>query len=273
MIPSLVLVCPALSVGAFAPRSPNLSRRSMKLSSEPSDVSSDYDGEDYLTVESEEFVPTEAEATVTSLLDLVPSTLGEISDSNRETINEVILKLESLNPTKEPAKSSLVNGVWELRYAAGYSSEWTMASPTRQLALFLYSGGYSPGLFAISLANKLPATIVDVQDLEISISREQPRIQATVDVKSIFGDSKVEVKAKLEVESDVRLRETYESTSVLGRTVEFPELLRYSRSLYVTYVDEDILIVRDGSGVPELLFRKEKDFSRNWGKEPSEMEE
>lgn len=145
---------------------------------------------------------------------------------------------------------------------------------SRQLALFLYSGGYSPGLFALNLAQKLPSQIVSVGDLEISISREQPRIEAKVDVKT-FGSfaSSVVVKARLEVESEVRLRETYESATVMDRNIELPELLQYSRDLYVTYVDEDILVVRDGSGVPELLVRKEKSFSRNWGTEPSDVDD
>lgn len=37
--------------------------------------------------------------------------------------------------------------------------------------------------------------------------------------------------------------------------MELPEILQYSRDLFVTYVDEDLLVVRDGSGVPELLVR------------------
>lgn len=251
------------------------SSRSVKVGNvlwnEPPEKLSDGVKDDVLTVESDVFVPTEAEASVTNLLDLVPSKIGEMSDSKRATLNEVILQLEGLNPTKEPTKSSLVNGLWDLRYAAGYSSDWAMPSPTRQLALFLYSGGYSPGLFALSVANKLPFNVVDIQDLEISISREQPRVQASVEVKTPFGHSSVKVQAKLEIESDVRFRETYESTSVMGRSVEIPEMLRYSRTFYVTYVDEDVLIIRDGSGVPELLVRKDKDFSKNWGTEPSEI--
>jgi hypothetical protein len=143
----------------------------------------------------------------------------------------------------------------------------------RQLALFLYSGGYSPGLFALGLAQKLPASVADIGDLEISISREQPRVQAKVDAKSFFGDLSVVVKAKLQAESDVRLRETYESAAVMDRSVELPELLQYSREIYVTYLDEDILIVRDATGIPELLVRKEKIFSKNWGTEPSEVDD
>jgi hypothetical protein len=159
---------------------------------------------------------------------------------------------------------------------------WTRGNPlelnpafsiSRQLALFLYSGGYSPGLFALNLAQKLPFNMVNVGDLEISICREQPRVMAKVDVKSFLGESSVVVKAQLEVESDVRLRETYESATVADRVVELPDLLRYSREIYVTYLDEEILVVRDGSGIPELLVRKEKTFSRNWGTDPSGVDD
>ncbi len=47
-----------------------------------------------------------------------------------------------------------------------------------------------------------------------------------------------------------------------------PQALQYARDLYVTYVDEDLLIIRDASGVPEVLVRKEKTFSKNWGTDP-----
>jgi hypothetical protein len=146
-------------------------------------------------------------------------------------------------------------------------------STCRQLALFLYSGGYSPGLFALSLAQKLPTGIVDVGDLEISICREQPRVMAKINVKSFLGESSVVVKAQMEVESDIRLRETYESASVMDREIELPELLRYSREIYVTYLDEDMLVVRDSSGIPEILVRKEKTFTRDWGTEPSSADD
>ena len=270
----LVLVAySGLGLG-FAPVSPkSTSRKVVSIHSEPSDTSSDYDDDEYIAVNSQSYFPTENDAAVTTLLGMVPISLGEeVPDGKRAILNEVILKLESMNPTEQPAKSSLVNGVWELRYAAGYTSEWAMASPTRQLALFLYSGGYSPGLFALGIAKKLPTSFVDIPSLEISISREQPRIQATVDLTSIFGRVSVEVIAKLEVESDIRLRETYESTTIMGSRVEFPEALQYSRVLYVTYVDEDILIIRDDSGVPELLVRKDKSFSKNWGTDPDESD-
>jgi len=112
---------------------------------------------------------TASESVVSSIMDYLPSSLassGEISASDRASINEAILKLEALNPTKDPVYSPLINGVWTLRYAGGYS-EPKIPSPTRDLALFLYSGGYSPGLFALGIAQKLPSQLVELGDLVI----------------------------------------------------------------------------------------------------------
>jgi PAP_fibrillin len=215
-------------------RTPN--KTALRMSDDqPSDTSSDSFDSDVVEVLSESFTPSESETTITNLLDLVPSTLSEISESKRAMINEVILKLEALNPTPNPARSPLMNGVWELRYAAGYSSDGALPSPTRQLALFLYSGGYSPGLFVLNLAKQvIPSSLIELDGLEISISREQPRVQASVQVKT-FGQSsvqKVQIKATLQAESGIRLRETYESTSILSETfMEIPEPLKYSREL------------------------------------------
>lgn len=107
-----------------------------------------------------------------------------------------------------------------------------------------------------------------------AIARDQPRIQAKIIVKFLGrADSEIVVNAHLTVDSDVRLTETYESASVLGQSVDIPGQIQYSRDLYVTYVDEDVLIVRDASGVPEVLVRKEKVFKQNWGTEPDEIED
>lgn len=100
--------------------------------SEPSDTSSDaWDDNDVLTVDNAPYDPSAAEALVTNVLDLIPDTLGEVSESTRATINEVLLKLEALNPTTKPTMSPLLNGVWELRYAGGYTAEGALPSPTR----------------------------------------------------------------------------------------------------------------------------------------------
>lgn len=273
MVPSLLALLSLLASSTAFSVSGHSRRQCLSpLRSEPSDTSGDfYEYQDIVTVESEDYVPTPGEALVSNIMDLMPTQLGEVTSETRAAINEALYKLEALNPTKEPAVSPLLNGVWSLRYVGGYTPDWALPSPTRQLALFLYSGGYSPGVFALSLAQRLPSSVVEVSDLEIAISRSQPRVEASIDVKVLNGaESSVKVKARMEVESDVRLRETYESATLLDQEIEIPQFLQYSRDLYVTYVDEDLLIVRDGSGVPEVLTRKEKVFSQNWGTEPGD---
>jgi hypothetical protein len=129
------------------------------------------------------------------------------------------------------------------------------------------------------LAQQLPKQIIDTtaQSVEIIISRTQPRIEACCYVKLWNGwmDGTIRVQSRLDVHSDVRFRETYESTTVLGQDqpLTLPTPIQYGRDLYITYLDEDLLIVRDGSGVPEVLVRKEKQFRKNWGVEPSAIDD
>mmetsp|Transcript_3039 Transcript_3039/g.5689 ORF Transcript_3039/g.5689 Transcript_3039/m.5689 type:complete len:311 (-) Transcript_3039:124-1056(-) len=253
-------------------------KRSILYSSEDSQPSDsapveadDYSDAEDPAEESVEETPDEKESLVSSVLeDMASGGIGQkMAAATRSNINEALLALEKTFDEENPAMSSLINGVWSLRYAGGYSDEWALASPTRQLALFLYSGGYSPGLYALSLANSLPSSVVGVDDLEITIARSpQPRIEARVGV-SLFGNTAdVVVRADLDVESGVRILETYRDVEVLGRKTDVPEALRYSREMFVTYVDEDLLVVRDASGVPEVLVRKEKEFMKNWGVDP-----
>jgi hypothetical protein len=248
--------------------------------SEPSDTASDsYDDDfpedDIVEIASEAYNPSTEEAVVNSIMDLMPSQLlGDITEEKRSAINEVLYKLEGMNPTSEPTISPLLNGIWELRYVGGYSMDGAMPSPTRQIALFLYSGGYSPGIFALTLAQKLPTALFEVSDLEIAISRAQPRVEASIRVKLLGqAESKISVTTRLETLSDVRMRETYESATLLDNPVDLPGPLQYGRDLYVTYVDEDLLVVRDASGVPEVLVRKEKMFKQNYGVEPEALDD
>jgi PAP_fibrillin len=283
-------------ITSFSRRPHSYSKKAQPpLYSEPSDTSSDsffYTDEESSVVvdtKSEDYTPTASESMVTNILEMIsPSSLTggkddyTMSSETRAAINEALYQLEALNPTTpQPAMSPLLNGVWALRYVGGYESgPWSLPwSPTRQLALFLYSGGYSPGIFALQLARSLPKALVQVVgDVEITISRSLPRVEACVNVKLLGGgiDGKVVVKADLDVLSNVRLRETYESASVLGsssQVLTLPEPLKYARDLYVTYVDDDLLVVRDGSGVPEVLVRKEKQFQKNWGTDPSDEDD
>jgi PAP_fibrillin len=100
-----------------------------RFMSEPSDTS--FDRDTVVSIDSEPYIPTESEALVTSVLDKLNGLSGEVTSETRAAINEILLQLEPINPTKNPTMSPLLNGVWELRYAAGYASDWALPSPTR----------------------------------------------------------------------------------------------------------------------------------------------
>ena len=86
----------------------------------------------------------------------IKAALMELIDENkveyRTQINEMLYQLEARNPTQYPTTSPLLNGSWEFKYLAGIAPG-PVPSPTREIALFMYAGGYTPGkfLFDVSL--------------------------------------------------------------------------------------------------------------------------
>ena len=56
-------------------------------------------------------------------------------------------------------------------------------------------------------------------------------------------------------ESASRLRETYDAVMVNGNKFDLPANLKYERTLYITYLDDDTLVVRDDSGAPDVWVR------------------
>lgn len=195
---------------------------------------------------------------------------GAADSANRAEVNELVLKLETKNPTTESASSPLLNGVWELLYTGGYGMGF-FDSPTREIALALYTGGFRPGLFA-NLISKLPgplATLVELNDVELSIKREQPRVEASASMVVAGNEQKLRLMGELQSTSSVRLQETLVKAEFFGQSTELQGPLRTTRSLFVTYLDDDILIVRDETGVPDIWLRKDKDF---WSQESEKID-
>lgn len=65
----------------------------------------------------------------------------------------------------------------------------------------------------------------------------------------------VELRTSIEAESDVRMKETYLDAEAVGRDISIPAQLRTERVFYITYLDENLLISRDESGTPDVLYR------------------
>ncbi len=181
------------------------------------------------------------------LMDLVSSGLLTFSSaSKRAAVNELLLRLEALNPTPAPAYSPLLNGAWE----------------------FLYTGGISPGILGLQLASRLStyaSGAVEVGDTVMTISRAQPRVEVQTSLKVFGRENNIKIRTRLEPASEMRLDETYVEASMGSLNVPFPEQSLFERPLFISYLDEELMIARDQFGAPDVLIRKDKEFNSYTG--------
>jgi len=204
---------------------------------------------------------------LTSLLPSQPSPASSIPTSTKTAINEAILSLERTSPTESPAESPLVNGVWTLKYSAGYPS------PLKN-KISLPIPGSSPGLYLVAALQKLESLnplsskVLSVGDVEVTInSGPNPRVTSALSLDVADGrfDVKILVKSDLDAvgESGNRLKEVYRKAAVAtdgssdsASDLVLPEFLSYNREVFITYLDDSVMIVRDSNGAPEILVRK-----------------
>merc|ERR1719163_2125272 len=159
---------------------------------------------------------------------------------DKAVMGEILLALEAKNPTPSPATSPLLNGKWKVLYATG-------ASPALKALMLLLKGAKQ--------APKSPsgADLVDVQDSFVTIGAEQPRVQAATMVRLLSVENTVTLKSTLEAESSVRLLESYDAVDSQWPTslsLPFQSPIKYQRSVLVTYLDEEVLVLRDSAGRP-----------------------
>ena len=179
---------------------------------------------------------------------------GAADARNQAQVAELLLALEAMNPTQEPAGSDFLNGAWELLYTGGYSKGF-IDSPTRELALLFYTAGFRPGLLS-SLSDKLPPGLIDVDFVSLKISPGEPRVVGTVKTGIAGNLQDLTTEGTLVQQSSVRLTETFTRARALGQAVDLPGPLKLSRDLYVTFLDQDFLVARDESGVPDVWLRQ-----------------
>eukprot|EP00968_Pinguiococcus_pyrenoidosus_P008336 scaffold588_cov247-Pinguiococcus_pyrenoidosus.AAC.5 len=192
---------------------------------------------------------------------------------NRPEVLELLLKLEPMNPTEDPAYSEKLVGSWELRYDGGFSAG-LVDSPTREIALFVYAGGYAPSLL-LELLKKLPGplqTALEVDSVTVDIS-DDLSVMSTTEV-FLPGGRKGELgfSSRLLAETPARLSESFSSAKLFGRSLDLPGPLAFMRRFIVSYVDDDLMIIRDESGKPEILTKKPLDASMFDGGVVEDME-
>jgi len=187
--------------------------------------------------------------------------LGEVLRADgkpmRGRVDELIVQLERFNPNDEPAYSEEIDGKWVIAYTGTYAPGF-LSSPTRELALFLYGGGFSLGSVLTSFLDGFWGEQIGIvlasKKVEISFGRD---VEAEAEI-ILPGDMKETLRYKAEMMPLSACRVSEELVSF-----QFPEPIgsrdtpfELRRNILITYLDEDTMIVRDESGVPEVLTRE-----------------
>mmetsp|Transcript_142907 Transcript_142907/g.398173 ORF Transcript_142907/g.398173 Transcript_142907/m.398173 type:complete len:323 (-) Transcript_142907:182-1150(-) len=174
----------------------------------------------------------------------------------RGRVDEAIMQLERLSPTPEPAYSELLDGTWKVKHSGAFAPG-LLASPTRELALFLYSGGYSPGNLLASFAEGFWGQTLGLQVGDRTVQIQGGRdIAAAADVEIAGQKETLRYDAELMPLSASRLSEEVVSFDLPGPLGRQDAPLELRRTMLVTYLDEELLIVRDESGVAEVLVKE-----------------
>ncbi|KAM7530159.1 hypothetical protein LguiB_033569 [Lonicera macranthoides] len=195
---------------------------------------------------------------------------GKTTDMQRIDVNERITGLERLNPTPRPTTSPFLEGRWN----------------------FDWIGSGSPGLSAARfLFERFPPTLANLSKMDVLIKDGSAKITTILKLLNSI-ESKFILSTKLTVEGPLRMKEEYiegilESPMVdeanipeqlkgafgqavstvqqlpapikdtVARGLKVPLNGTYQRLFMISYLDEEILIIRDAAGIPEVLTRLE----------------
>lgn len=200
------------------------------------------------------------ESLKTELMDVLSmsdaTSFAGMSESSRYQLMELLPKIEASNPTPSPATAALLEGEWQLKFVGG-PSPGILNSPTREAALLLYAGGFSPADFALTVLDKLPRGFIRLEALTVTIGPNAPRCEGVAKVSIMDRDVTLRIKANLDVETGSRLAESWVEASADGlQAVAIPANLQYTRRRFVTYLDETVALLRDESGTPTILTRE-----------------
>ncbi|KAL2466223.1 putative plastid-lipid-associated protein 13 [Abeliophyllum distichum] len=193
---------------------------------------------------------------------------GKTTEMQCIDVNERIVSLERLNPTPRPTTSPYLEGQW--------SFEWF--------------GSGSPGLFAARfLFERFPPALANLSKLDMVIKEEYANIAANMKLLNLIESSFI-LSTRLSIEGPMRMKEEYvegifESPKIYEETIpqqlrsafaqtastvqQLPASIRdamaggfkiplggtFQRLFLISYLDEEVLIIRDTAGVPDVLTR------------------
>ncbi|XP_073001121.1 probable plastid-lipid-associated protein 13, chloroplastic [Typha latifolia] len=195
---------------------------------------------------------------------------GKNTEMQKIDVNERIVGLERLNPTLRPTTSPFLEGRW--------SFEWIAAG--------------SPGSFAARyLFERSPTNLAYLMGLHMLIKDGYSKVTANLKFLDTI-ESKFLLTTKLSLEGPMRMKEEYvegfletptfseaaipeQLKGALGQAAgtlqQLPAPIRdaftnglklplsgtFQRLFMISYLDEEIMIIRDSAGAPDVLTRLE----------------
>lgn len=174
----------------------------------------------------------------------------------RGRVSEAILRLEALNPNSEPVYSEDLDGTWKVMYTGSFAPG-LFPSPTRELAMFLYGGGYSLGNLLTSFAAGFWGQAVGVKQGPRSVRIQGGRdVDAKATIEVAGQTQTVSYAAELMPLSARRMSEEVLSVELPGPAGKQDLPFELRRTMLITYLDGEVMVVRDESGVPEVLTKE-----------------
>ncbi|KAJ3678375.1 hypothetical protein LUZ60_002178 [Juncus effusus] len=197
---------------------------------------------------------------------------GKTTEMQKIDVNERIVGLERLNPTPRPTTSPFLEGRWNFEWFGD-------TSPESFITRFLFE--------------RAPSTLASLIGMQVMIKDSYSKINA--DLKFLNSvETKIMLTTKLTIEGPMRMREEYteaffEAPNFNGDSIPVPDQLKgvfgqaaglvqqlpapvrdtfssgltlplngsFQRLFMISYLDEEILIIRDAAGAPDILTRLE----------------
>jgi len=126
---------------------------------------------------------------------------------------------------------------------------------------FVFTGVPTIGMKLITLLSRISVgfPVVDFRDVFLEVSEHNTKAKAIVTAKIFGQDMELNVLTDLEVdetcEKGTMMFETFDKITIQGFTVPTPESWSRTRTLEVTYLDDDMMIARTAGGEPHFLLR------------------
>jgi len=166
----------------------------------------------------------------------------EAYNAGMTTIAEDLMKeLEQVCPWPNPAYHPQLNARWS----------------------FVFTGVPTIGMKLITLLSRISVgvsqQILDFDNVFLEVSGQQSQVKAIVRIEVLGQPVELNVFTNLqkacEPSSGTLLIESFEKLMLMGMELPTPQSWKSSRTLQITYLDDDMMLARTAGGEPHLLLR------------------